>query len=267
MISALLAAALLQQNLNQVQLESALKSNSAARVTPLFSDPAEAAKLVRLGGRNLKDLDVFVIPAPVGWEQNGSRWAVFSTFQDIQQNHDLVFTINGSKLGEEVPEFERGGYRIEHLNLDSRLHPADHLIIVDAELKLTADEGAKSIVARLNAPYHIGAAWIDGKPAVVAEPDEIPNQLPYVMKAGGVLVVNSNQVVKTLKVTYMGEVNTPGHDKITYDLAHVTAWWTPSHWQAPLHNRVGNYRPWLLGDPRRRIRAGEAELHSPIPPG
>ncbi len=228
MTSALLAAALLQQNLNQVQLESALKANSAARITPLFSDPTEAAKLVRMGGRNLRDLDVFVIPAPAGWEQNGSRWAVFSKFQHIQQDHDLVFTINGSKLGEEVPEYELGGYSITHLNLDSKLHPADHMVEVVSELKLDAEAGSKSVVARLNAPYAINAAWVDGKPAAIAGPDEVPNQQPYVMKAGGVVIVNSNQTVKSLRLAYSGVINTRGHDKITTELAHVTAWWTPS---------------------------------------
>jgi hypothetical protein len=102
-------------------LRDAIGSGNRTRVESMFSRPADAKYLFEMAERRggLRALKVYMIPAPPGWDRDGPYWAVFSTRQDIEQDHDPIYgfvqTDNGLRLGKEIPEWRPQAAKLKHL--------------------------------------------------------------------------------------------------------------------------------------------------------
>ncbi len=216
------------------QLESALAENQAASLAPFFASGKIDDYLGNMASRRggFKNLEVDVMPAPPGWGAEGEEWAVFHAFQDLEQDHDVVMRIKGGKLTEEVPEHERGGWRIDKITVNASLHPEQKSISATTVADLSVEGSGKAMVARLNAPYKIERVMVDGQRRSVFNLKD--GSLPRAslsgaaIRCGSLLVIWDTKPIKELTVTYSGELNTSDHDKISDKVAYVTAWWVPS---------------------------------------
>jgi hypothetical protein len=253
--SLLLAAVLVSPNVLQAQLNEALDTGS---LEPWFASKEAHDSFLTSASRSggLEQFDAFVFPAPEGWGPRGEQWATLSAFQEIQQDHDPVYRVVDGKLGEEVPEWERGGYRITHAEIRVELSTFNHLVMADVTLSLDSEPGAGTLVARLNRPYRIQSAFADGQ-RVIAQ------------KYGSLVIVPSDKPIKEIQFKYRGLIDTPGHDKITDQLVHLTAWWIPSIGRLPhtTHTIIDGPERWELRSEGEEVPWDGEVPSPPIRPG
>jgi len=259
------------QSLSQAYeaLQSAVGSGSQARVSAMFQSPRDARYLFEMAGRSggLRRLSVKVIPAPPGWGALGDHWAIFHRFQDIQQDHDvvhpLVRTPSGYKLMGEVHEWLPQAARVRHARIEARLIPSDHRIEATARLDLAPAGLRKALVFRLNDGYAVSGGSAGNKPltVVTAESDKIPAPKEGdLVRAGGLLILWGTDTPERVEVTYSGVVNQASQDKITPNVAYVTALWVPTIARLPHTTtvRIQGPKDWVLRSEGVPVSAAEA---------
>lgn len=213
----------------------AITSGNRDRVLAQFAKADDAKYLwdaaVRRGG--LRSFRVNVIPAPPGWTKWGDYWAIVWTRQDIEEDRDIVFPLvrtgSGLRLGKEIPEWERSGWRIKHQKAGADFAADENRVTISTEFEL--EKGSGSLVMRLGSPFNLKAVKDGGKPVSFQQAGEttIPNPAPgSVVKAGSLVVMYGEPSTTRLTFDYQGTVNTPNEDKITPEATYLTAWWLPS---------------------------------------
>lgn len=220
----LLASSTQGASLSEAALRAALDTGDQ---TVLGKAPKMLAMASRRGGP--KSLQVSVFPAPPGWGKSGEQWAIFHTFQDIQQDRDYVARLGPDGLGEEVPEQDTSGQAIRHQKVAAKLWPADGRVEGRTETAMTG-AAQKAVLFRLNSPYQIKRAMVNGAawPVVAANP-----KAGQVLRVGGLIIPWTIQTIRTLTLEYEGIIRTPGHDKVSPEACYLTAWWMPSLGRLP----------------------------------
>jgi aminopeptidase N len=229
----------------RLRAQRALAENDGAQVRALFARPEQAAYLLAMAGRRggLKNLAVTVVPAPPGWGDWGSHWAIFHCRQDIEEDHDAVYGANLKEgrleLGAEVPEHETGGASIQHQDIRATLVTEQSRVEVHTSLTLTAAEPRPSTVLRLGDPFTLTAATLDGEPARIRDSSTVWSGVRDgdTVRAGGLLIC-WNRVPKRATFTYGGRVLSPNEDKITSEVAYITSHWVPTIARRPFTTRT-----------------------------
>lgn len=238
MLFSLLAALQIGPAAFLAQLNGAVQSSAPDQVRAVFAYPDTDAKYVlAMAGRRggLNKLRVAMIPVPPGWTGRGSYWAIFHTFQDIEEDHDPVYEVlstgDGYKLGREVREDDLNGWRIASESYTARLTPEDHTVQVQATVNLTKGLADRAPVFRLNDVYVV----VDDKAKIVqANTTTIPDPTPdSVVRAGSLLIPWTTHPKLSYKFGYFGVLNRDHEDKIDETAAYVTAWWLPSLGRLP----------------------------------
>jgi hypothetical protein len=241
-------------------LQDNIHGQSRTQINRFFDRPDRDVPylidMVKRGG-GLKTIRVVILPAAPGWEGWGTTWAVLHTFQDCEQDHDMVMEVlqtpDGFKLGREVPQYENGGAKVERVAYHATLHPHEGTMDVEAVLRIKPSPVGWAPIFRLNDLYQIkeinhGAKILAADSGVL---DPGPN-FDFV-RAGGVLIPwkklpiqpqafdlpNSPQLTGQLHLTYSGDVaharekRTDDQDVITNREACVASLWLPSLGQVP----------------------------------
>ena len=262
-----------KQALDQIRL--AVGSGGEPRVRGLFARPGDADYLLKMaaGGGGLSKLGVKVIPTPPGWEDQGSYWAVFHTFQEIEQDHDTVYPIlkteSGWKLGKEIPEWAPSSHKIQHASLDVALVPSEKRARVSAILTLQPTNAPAAPLFRLNDIYSVSRAFAGDKRLNVVEATDQAVPQPKngdILRAGGLLIYWSKEPLKTLRVDYGGIVDKPNHDKITDQVAYLTAYWVPVLGRLPFTTttRIKGPKEWIIRSEGNMMSQEQAGF-SPLP--
>ena len=232
-----LLAPLQPPQVSVTSLRDAVGSGNRARVEAMFARPADASYLFEMAGRRggLRSLKVYMIPAPPGWDKDGPFWAVFSTRQDIEQDHDTVYgfvqTDNGLRLGKEIPEWRAQTAKLKNLRADVQLFPAESKAAISSHVDLEPWAGKGALVFRLNENYVVNRATVDGATVQLlkAGRDTVPTPVDGgFLRAGSLLILWSSKRPENVSFDYEGIVRSDGEDKVGSNAAYVTAWWTPS---------------------------------------
>jgi hypothetical protein len=272
----LLASPQLSWDQLSAQMSEAIGSGNVGKVEALFVRKEDAAPLIKVaqnrgGFRNLKKF-IAVIEGP----QKSEYVAVFSARQDIEDHHDIVYSVatgpDGLHLGKDIPEWARQPRRIAHAQIDAQLFPEKSAVTVTAVLDMEAWEGSgDSLSFRLNLPYELSSVKADGKTVEIARPDGSGNGVVrrgQVMKSGGVIFANGLAGTKRFEFTYSGVITSPNEDKIDSRVAYITAKWVPSINRLPhtTSTRVTGPRDWVLvseGRPSSEEQEGFAPVSLP----
>jgi hypothetical protein len=219
--------------------------------------------LMAMGQRSggLKTVRVVVLPAAPGWEGWGKTWAVLHTFQDCEQDHDMVMevlkTASGYKLGREVPQWENGGAFVKKVVYHASLHPETSTIDVETLLDIQASPVGWAPLFRLNDIYQLKDIN-HGKKILSAQSGVIrPNLDTDFVQAGGVLIPwkpidpalreglegdnlpASANYVGQLHLKYSGDLSHPrpertdDQDLLSSSEACVASLWIPALGQLP----------------------------------
>jgi hypothetical protein len=192
------------------RIEAALVAGEPA-LRQLFANPADADALIEMAQREggLAAQRPLVGPGP-----DGRTWTVFTRFREIQQDWDHAHPmLPDGRLGPARPISASGGWRIEGAQVEARFYPEESRVGVTARLQI--EPGSGPLVMRLGSQFRVRRARWNGNPAQFA-------------RLGSLLWTPGRAAGGELEVTYDGVVNTAGHDLITADIAHVTAWWLPT---------------------------------------
>jgi hypothetical protein len=184
----------------------------------------------------LQNLHIAIIPSPPGWQDSGSYWATFHTFEDIEEDHDPVYPVkqtpDGWKLGAEISESECGPARIQSANIRVTVSPATHQVDAQVNLKLSVRGPGKALVYRLNDIYDVAEAKTCNDRQIPA-----PSEGDLV-RAGGLLIPWTARPTRTASFKYTGTVNQRGQDHINTAECYLTAWWVPSLGRLPFRSRL-----------------------------
>ena len=220
------------------RVNDAVQSSQAPKVRSLFAYPDPDSKyLIAMAARRggLAKLHASMIPTPPGWEGRGSYWVVIHTFQDIEEDHDPVFEVmrtgTGFQLGHEVREDDLAGWAITDETYTARLTPEDQRVDVSVNVKLHEGGLSRAPIFRLNDVYKLsgrGTAILDAGNDTVPKP--IPNTI---VRAGSLLIPWTAKPAASYAFKYFATLNRATEDKISPDVAYVTAWWLPSLGRLP----------------------------------
>jgi hypothetical protein len=233
----------------QTYARTAVSSGVESRVLELFQTKSDADYLLSMarGRGGLKNIKVSVIPSPPGWEDTAPFWAVFYTRQDIEEDHDPVYTLlrttDGLKLGRELPEWAGIESRITHIDADVHIRPAANFASVVAKVTFDGAKTTRAPILRLADLYRVKNADEADRSDQIVKPDEGD----YV-RAGSLLIPWSKFPAKNLTFQYEGSVNSDNEDKINEHQVYLTAWWLPSAGRLPFTTRVRitGPRDWIL---------------------
>jgi hypothetical protein len=266
--SASSGAAAVPQSLHG-EIAAALNTSDRNRLLRLFEKEEHAQYLFEMASRRggLRNIKVTLLPKPPGWEGAEQTWAVFHTAQYIQADHDPVYpllpTPSGLRLGPEIPEYATDHVRIRHARLDADLHPARSQVDVEAVLTLTEPEAPRAPVFRLNSPYTVAWAQLDGKTArvIVADGPAPEVREGDVVRAGSLLIPWSKEPIKQASFRYSAVLDRGREDHISDKVGYVTAWWVPSLARLPhtTTTRITGPAAWVLrseGEPVSQRAAG-----------
>lgn len=239
------------------RLRGAVGSSNPANVRALFARAEDSAYLFEMAARagGIGKLKVKVFPAPPGWGRD-AFWAIFHTFQDIEQDHDfvcaLVRTPDGFLLGKEVQEWETRGHRIGHAKLDVSISPAAARVDVRASIRPASTAPlASAAVYRMNDVYEVAMARSGEGTLRVVVADE--RAVPVVaegelLRAGSLLIHWKPGVPAALDLSYGAVLRNTRQDKVAEHVAYVVSRWVPSMGQLPHTTavRVTAPRDWLM---------------------
>jgi hypothetical protein len=236
-------------------LRLAVGHGTKASVLRHFAREDDATYFFNMAGRigGISKFKVNVIPVPPGWKGEGIAWAIFHTFQEIEQDHDTVYPIirteQGWKLGKEIPEWFPSSHKVKHARMDVTLFPNQSRTQIITHLDLEQKNPGAAPLFRLNDVYEIRDASSGGKAfrIVVADDQKVPQvREGDVLRAGGLLIPWTTRPLKDLDATYVGAVNHPGHDKILPNVVHITANWVPNLGRLPFTTatRITGPREW-----------------------
>lgn len=237
-------------------MRSAVLSGSADQVTALFARPGDSEYIFRMAPRlgGLKNLQANVFSAPKGWESKGAYWATFHAWQELEQDHDPVYTVeqkgDGWKLGREIPEYECGG-RLSSAQAKVDLNPADGSLKVAARISYTGATAGKSLLFRFSDAYSLAAAPTqNGAPL---RPEDWS-------RTGGLLTVVPTRTDGEITLSYSaklgkGALYSDDRDQVTEKAAYITSYWIPSLGRLPFRTEISISGPqaWVLSSEGEEI--------------
>lgn len=217
-------------------LNAAVQSSVRDKVRALFAYPdADTPYLFDMAARRggLSKLHASMIPTPPGWEGRGSYWAVIHTFQDIEEDHDPVYEVyageSGFKLGHEVQEDDLAGWRVKRETFTAHLLTTDNRVQVRATVDLQPGTANRAPIFRLNDVYKLtDTRVVDGGDDKVPSPPANST-----VRAGSLLIPWTTKPASSYDFTYAATLDRPTEDKVTPNIAFVTAWWLPSLGRLP----------------------------------
>src|SRR5579871_629949 len=221
-----------------LSVNDTLQTGQAAKVRPLFAYPdADSKYLLAMGPRRggFSKVRASMIPVPPGWEGRGSFWMVLHTFQDIEEDHDPVFEVlqtgDGYRLGHEVREDDLAGWTISDEAYTARLTPEDKRVDVDVTVKLREGNLQRAPIFRLNDVYKLTS----GNPAIVdGGNDTVPKPAAdSLVRAGSLVIPWTAHPATSYRFGYSAQLDRPTEDRISPNVAYVTAWWLPSLGRLP----------------------------------
>ncbi len=207
----------------------------------------------------LPNWSVSVFPAPAGFGQAGERWLIFHKFQLVQELCDRVHpirqTAKGFRLGVEVTESIEVPFEIELHDLQVRFEPSACKAIVRDRLTIRRTQASdRALLMRLNAPYQIRSASLEGKPIPVVNFNSDATQAPasgdWLGRAGGLLWLQAGRPLPErfeLELEYEGIINFLPDDRVSERLAVLCSYWYPHIGRRPSKHQVTVYTPthWL----------------------
>jgi hypothetical protein len=217
----------------------------------------------------LPNWSVDLLPAPKGYGKPNEWWLIFHKFQLVEELcdrvHPLVPAEGGWRLGAEVPENVAVPFRIEQHEIEIWFEPkarSARLRNTFTVRRLAPDD--RALLMRLNAPYKVKSAKLDGKPIPLllfegeSQPP-LPNQGAWMGRAGGLLWLQSDQPLPEqmqLEIEYEGTIWFLPNDRIGEQYALLCSYWYPHIGRLPARHRVTMHVPpdW--------IAIGQGELQS-----
>lgn len=262
-MSPLLASILLatsQASPEQALLDGVVRavgSGNFSQVQALFARAEDARYLSEAVNRRggLRAWRVNMVDAPSDRREAGQVWVVFHARHDIQEDRDVVVPVirtgDGLRLGKEIPEWAPDKYQIDQQHVDALLQPDRGSITVQTRVEFRTSASARSVVMRLGQPYVLQRASIQTGDLKVenAEPGTRVKADPgEALKVGGLVIIDSEKALEHATLRYQGSINTPTEDKITTNVAYITAWWLPSIGRLPFTTRTNVTGPkdWTL---------------------
>jgi len=243
------------------RMQDAVKSGSEAQVATLFDQSNGDDYLLRMAKRcgGLQGLKVAVFPTPKGWESTGKYWAMFHTWQELEQDHDPIYRVvqtpQGLRLGAEIPEWDCGGKPISDeiaVSIDANAGSC----MVQSDVRYQRD-GARSLLLRLNDKYVMDKGRLDGVSPIrflaftpydeskVAEPGILTN-----FRVGGLVVLAPFDHHDPGHFNFIyhatigsGSKHSDDRDQITATYAYLTSFWVPSLGRLPAPTKVHIYAP------------------------
>lgn len=220
------------------------------------------------GSDRLSNWKADIFPAPRGWGKSADEtWLVFHKFQLVEELCDRVHPIvskeNGPKLGSEIREDVPVPFRIEFHDIQVHLKPEEMLGIFSNTFTVKrVNSEDKALWMRLNAPYKVTRAALEGKPIPVVtftgqEIPELPDTDFWVGRAGGVVWLQSkkplpNELRMTLE--YEGVIWQKPNDRIGSQYALLCSYWYPHIGRLPAKHRV------QITVPKGWVAIGQGEL-------
>jgi hypothetical protein len=221
-------------------LNDALIARGAAELRADFAYPdVDSPYLFQMAKdrHGLNHLTAAMIPAPPGWTNHAQYWAIFHTFQDIEEDHDAVYevlpAVDGFRLGHEVREDDLNGLHVLSEAYRAKLTPESNRVDVDVTVNIGKGTLNRAPVFRVNDVYVFGKQPTPVK-VIVADQTSIPKPTPgSLVRAGSLLIPWTTQPQSTYQFAYSGILKTLEEDKIGPTAAYVTAWWLPSLGRLP----------------------------------
>ncbi|HZH97404.1 MAG TPA: hypothetical protein VEX38_00415 [Fimbriimonadaceae bacterium] len=251
-------------------LKASLDAGSRTGIQAAFAEKGGGEYLFEMARRRggLKSLKVKVFPSPPGWPGEAKHWAVFHTFQDIEDDHDAVYEVvsgqGGLRLGKEIPEYATDFLRIRHAKLDVQIVPRSSSVFSTAHLDFNKPGAARAPIFRLNDPYELRSIIFDGRNSevIAAREDSVPViREGQTLRAGGLLIPWTTKPFSKAVVSSRGLINFKGEDHIDEKVAYVTSLWVPSLGRLPhtTATRIRGPKDWVLrseGEPALASVAG-----------
>ncbi len=210
-----------------------------------------------------------MFPAPKGYGSPDDWWLIFHKFQLVEELCDRVHPIrpvaDGWKLGAEVPEDGFTPFRIETHDLEIWFEPKERLArLRDAFTVRRVAPDDRALLMRLNAPYRVKSAKLDGNPIplLTFEGDQRPQppaQGAWMGRAGGLLWLQADKPLPDtmqIEIEYEGRIWFLPNDRISERYALLCSYWYPHIGRQPARHRVTMHVPpdW--------IAIGQGELQS-----
>lgn len=251
---ALLALSLIQRDAPAAllaRMRDAVASGQESRVQALFENSEDSGYLFRMASRSggLKTLKVDVFPAPKGWEGQGKDWAIFHTWQELEQDHDPVYQVvetpAGLKLGQEVPEWQAGG-RIADVTAAAQINAAVGNAQFVAKVHVKAAQPGTTLLFRLNDTYSVlsvaEAQPGQALPAIQSTLRPMPGKVDF-QRHGSLFEIVPDKADESFFVQYAttlgkGATYSDERDQITPDYAYITSFWLPSLARLPFKDHI-----------------------------
>lgn len=265
-----IGANLAQQALKDFR--AALASEKKASIVRLFARVEDAPALIEMAENRggLKNIKADVFPTPPGWEKGSGYWAIFHTFQDIEDEHDRVYRLipadGGMKLGEEIPETDLGGWKVASAKTLAEITPGLRRVRVVVEEKF-GTAGSRAPLLRLNDIYNVSSLmWGNSTLKVVtSSSDKVATVTSgQALRVGSLLIPWTASPVAVADFRYSGIVDQRGADHINDKVAYLSAWWIPNIGRLPFDSSVAVAAPqdWVV-----RSEGGEVVDRKKLPTG
>ncbi len=230
-------------------MQDAVKSGSEAQISALFEKPDGDDYLLRMAKRcgGLQGLKVAVFHVPKGWEDTGKYWAMFHTWQELEQDHDPIYRVvstpQGLKLGAEIPEWDCGG-KLMSGESTVYLDPKAGDVHVKTDLTYRRDVHQKALLFRLSDVYRDIELWLGDRaanPIPVVNENEVGRSSHGFLRVGGLLAVEPS--AGSIDLSYSGHLAegakySDDRDQVTTDHAYITSFWIPTLGRLPFKNSM-----------------------------
>jgi hypothetical protein len=249
------------------RLAAAVHAGRDAEVRSLFARSQDSDYLFEMakGKGGLRVLKVGMLPTPPGWVGYGRYWVVFHTYQDLEDHHDPVYTVDdgghGLRLGREVKESDVAGQRIRKIAYRAVLEPATSRASVRATVDLATGGTRRAPVFRLNDFY----TFSPGR-AITADETRVAPVRPDRLVRVGSLVIPWTAAPKAQYVfDYSAKMAGDHEDRVTAKAAYLTSWWLPSIGRLPhpVDATVDAPRRWVVraeGEPGAVQTVGDRKV-------
>jgi hypothetical protein len=239
------------------RMQASVHAGNQDQVAALFEKKSDSDYLFRMASRcgGLKGLKVAVFPAPKGWESTGKYWAMFHTWQELEQDHDPIYRVvdtpQGLELGPEIPEWDCGG-NVSRVNAQTVINPDSGEVVVRSVLQYANAVPGRALLFRVNDAYQVAL-----RKARMPMHDQFSTDVPIVKTLNEKNVDTSNGSFKVgsllayLPAFKAGVVSfttqaalgngvqySSDRDQITKDYAYITSFWIPSLGRLPAPTEI-----------------------------